>query len=102
MTTVDSETARWSLSGPADMPTDQLQVQLEVYNETVLLRGFEGDTNWVRTVSADEIANVFTRHLGFCLRVAARRTPSGGTRARPGRWWPCGGRPRSGRWPLQK
>ena len=65
MTTVDSETARWSLPGPADMPTDQLQVQLEVYNETVLLRGFEGDHTWVRTVSADEIANVFTRHLGF-------------------------------------
>ena len=65
MTTVDADTARWSLPGPAAMPTDQLQVQLEVYNETVLLRGFEGDTNWVRTVSADEIANVFTRHLGF-------------------------------------
>ena len=65
MTTVDADTARWSLPVPADMPTDQLQVQLEVYNETVLLRGFEGDTNWVRTVSADEIASVFTRHLGF-------------------------------------
>ena len=65
MTTADADTARWSMPGPADMPTDQLQVQLEVYNETVLLRGFEGDTNWVRTVSADEIANVFTRHLGF-------------------------------------
>ena len=65
MTTVDTDTTRWSLPGPADMPTDQLQVQLEVYHETVLLRGFEGDTNWVRTVSADEIANVFTRHLGF-------------------------------------
>ena len=65
MTTADTDAARWALPGPADMPTDQLQVQLEVYNETVLLRGFEGDTNWVRTVSADEIANVFTRHLGF-------------------------------------
>ena len=29
------------------------------------LRGFDGDTAWVRTVSADEIANVFTQHLGF-------------------------------------
>ena len=26
---------------------------------------FEGERTWVRTVSADEIANVFTRHLGF-------------------------------------
>ena len=31
--------------------------------------------------------------------VFYRMRPSGGTRARPGRWWPSGGRPRSGRWP---
>ncbi len=74
MTTVDTDTARWSLPGRADMPTDQLQVQLEVYNETVLLRGFEGDTNWVRTVSADEIANVFTRHLGFSSGLLPENT----------------------------
>ena len=40
-------------------------MQLEVYGETILLRGFESETTWVRTVSADEVANVFTRHLGF-------------------------------------
>ena len=55
----------WSPPGPADLPKDELQAQLEVYSETILLRGFEGDRTWVRTVSADEIANVFTRHLGF-------------------------------------
>ena len=54
-----------SLPGPADAPRDVLQVQLEVYNETILLRGFENDSAWVKTVSADEIANVFTQHLGF-------------------------------------
>ena len=65
MTSVEVDATRWSLPGPADMPRDTLQVQLEVYNETVLLRGFEEDSTWVRTVSADEIASVFTRHLGF-------------------------------------
>ena len=45
---------------PADMPRDELQIQLEVYKETILLRGFENDSTWVRTVSADAIANVFT------------------------------------------
>ena len=65
MTSVEVETTRWSLPGPADMPRDQLKVQLEVYDETILLRGFEEDSTWVRTVSADEIASVFTRHLGF-------------------------------------
>ena len=61
----DANATDWSLPGQDDVPRDQLQVQLEVYAETVLLRGFEGDSHWVRTVSADEIASVFIRHLGF-------------------------------------
>lgn len=64
-TTNDVDCTGWSPPGPADLPKDELQAQLEVYSETILLRGFEGDRTWVRTVSADEIANVFTRHLGF-------------------------------------
>ena len=63
--TSDANATEWSLSEPADAPRDDLKVQLEVYGETILLRGFGDDSNWVRTVSADEIANVFTRHLGF-------------------------------------
>ena len=67
MTTVevDANATQWSLPGRDDLPRDQLQAQLEVYGETILLRGFQGDSTWVRTVSADEIANVFIRHLGF-------------------------------------
>ena len=61
----EPDTTQWSLPGPADAPRDDLKLQLEVYGETILLRGFDGDTAWVRTVSADEIANVFTQHLGF-------------------------------------
>ena len=56
------------------MPTDKLNLQLEVYEETLLLRGFDGDTNWVRTVSADEIANVFTQHLGFSSGLLPEET----------------------------
>ncbi len=47
------------------MPRDPLRLQLEIYGETILMRGFEDDTTWVRTVSADGIANALTRHLGF-------------------------------------
>ena len=61
----DVDTTEWSLPGATEVPRDDLKVQLEVYGETILLRGFEGDSAWVRTVSADEIANVFTQHLGF-------------------------------------
>ena len=63
--TSEVERTEWSLPGPSDAPRDDLHLQMEVYGETILMRGFEGDSNWVRTVSADEIANVFTQHLGF-------------------------------------
>ena len=61
----DTDTTRWSLPGQNELPRDELKMQLEVYDETILLRGFGGDSNWVRTVSADGIANVLTQHLGF-------------------------------------
>ena len=62
---VEVDTTQWSLPGPADMPRDHLQMQMEIYRETILLRRFENDSTWVKTVSADEIANALTRHLGF-------------------------------------
>ena len=69
------DTTQWSLPGPADMPRDTLQMQLEVYKETILLRGFENDSTWVRTVSADAIANVFTQHLGFSSGLLPQEGP---------------------------
>ena len=71
MTTAEVNATEWRPAGGDDVPRDQLQAQLEVYQETVLLRGFEGDRTWVRTVSADEIANVFIRHLGFSSGLLA-------------------------------
>ena len=59
------DATQWSLPGQTAAPRDELQVQLEVYRETILLRGFEHDAVWVRTVSADAVADVFTQHLGF-------------------------------------
>ena len=41
MTTNDIHRTEWSLPVRADVPRDTLQAQLEVYGETVLLRGFE-------------------------------------------------------------
>ena len=70
----DTDTTRWSLPGQTDVPRDELKMQMEVYDETLLLRGFGGDSNWVRTVSADEIARVFTEHLGFSSGLLPRET----------------------------
>ena len=94
----ETDTTQWSLPGPADAPRDDLKLQMEVYGETILLRGFDGDSAWVRTVSADEIANVFTQHLGFSSGLLPQDAVWWNS-ARPGRWWPSGGRRRSGRWP---
>ena len=68
------ETTRWSTPGPTDVPRDTLQAQLEIYRETILLRGFDADTHWVKTVSADEIAHALTRHLGFSSGLLPQET----------------------------
>ncbi|MYA49872.1 MAG: hypothetical protein F4185_07685 [Chloroflexi bacterium] len=61
----DVDVSGWSLPGVHDAPRDDLKMQLEVYEETILLRCFESGSAWVRTVSADGIASVLTQHLGF-------------------------------------
>ena len=61
----DTDTTRWSLPGQTEVSRDVLRVQMEVYDETILLRGFENDSTWVRTVSEDGIANALTQHMGF-------------------------------------
>ncbi|MDE0538701.1 MAG: hypothetical protein OXH94_08245, partial [Rhodospirillales bacterium] len=78
--TTETETARWSLPGIDEAPRDILRLQMEVYDETVLLRGFDAELSWVRTVSADGIAHAVTRHLGF----------SSGLLPRDALWWQQG------------
>ena len=78
--TTETETARWSLPGIDEAPRDTLRLQLEVYEETVLLRGFDADLSWVRTVSADAVAHAVTRHLGF----------SSGLLPKDALWWQQG------------
>ena len=71
----EPDTTQWSLPGATDAPRDDLKLQLEVYGETILLRGFESESTWVRTVSADEIAGVFTQHLGFSSGLLPEARP---------------------------
>ena len=79
----DTDTTRWSLPGQMDVPRDELKVQMEVYEETILLRGFEDGANWVRTVSADGIASAFTQHLGLSTGILPKETLW-----RPPKVWP--------------
>ena len=87
----DTDTTRWSLPGQMDVPRDELRVQMEVYDETILLRGFEDGANWVRTVSADGIASAFTQHLGFSSGLLPKETlwwSQGETGQVVALWWP--------------
>ena len=72
--TSEVEKTEWSLPGPADAARDDLRIQMEVYGETILMRGFDGESTWVRTVSADEIAGVFIEHLGFSSGLLPQET----------------------------
>ena len=72
--TSEIERTELSLPGPSDAPRDDLKVQMEIYGETILMRGFDGDSTWVRTVSADEIAGVFIQHLGFSSGLLPQET----------------------------
>ena len=76
----DTDTTHWSLPGQTEVSRDVLRVQMEIYDETILLRGFENDSTWVRTVSADGIANALTQHLGF----------SSGLLPKEALWWSQG------------
>ncbi len=107
VTTNDTHRTEWSLPVRDDLPRDTLQAQLEVYGETILLRGFEADRNWVRTASADEIANVslrFSRRrlrlrswIGRPLRPVGER-PADGANAHCSRRGPGAGPPCPRRW----
>ena len=96
MSNDDTDTTQWSLPGPADAPRDDLKLQLEVYGETILMRGFEGGSAWLQDRLGGRDRQRVHPAPGLLLGAACPRMPSGGTRARPGRWWPSGGRRRSG------
>ena len=39
-------------------------MQLEFYQESLILKGFDKEVSWIRQVSADEIAATLTHHMG--------------------------------------
>ncbi len=48
---------------------DTLKAQLEIYQESILLRTFDNKTTSVRTISADEIAHAFIEHMGMTTGI---------------------------------
>ncbi len=96
--TNEVDTTQWSLPGPTDMPRDDLNCSWRSTERPSSCGASRttppGSGPSRRTRSPTCSPSTWGSPRGCC-----RRKPSGGTRARPDRWWPSGGRRRSGWWP---
>ena len=59
----DEDTTQWATAALQDVPRDELQATMEVYNDTILLRSHQQNATYVRTISADEAAHTFIKHI---------------------------------------
>ena len=96
------DTTQWSLPGPADMPRDDAPdtaggLQGDHPPAGLRERLHLGAGPSRRTPSPTCSPSTWGSPRGSCPR-----RPCGGARARPGRWWPSGGRRRSGPVALQR
>ena len=55
---------RWARPRLDQVPTDRIRMQLEFYEESILLRGHQSNTTWVRRVDPDEMASTLMKHMG--------------------------------------
>ena len=55
---------KWLAPPDVAVKRDKLCLQLEIYEESILLRNFDDDHTQVKFVSADEIAMLLTQHIG--------------------------------------
>ena len=63
MTTGDALFTNWKAPDGEPLPTDTLKMRLDIYLESIVLRGYDERVTWTSVVSANDIAEVFTRHL---------------------------------------
>ncbi len=65
---------QWANASISDVPRDKLRMQLEFYQESLVLKGFDDEVSWIRRVSADEIAATLTHHMGARTGLLPRDT----------------------------
>ena len=71
----DSEpNIKWANASISEVPRDQLRMQLEFYQESLILKGFNDGVSWVRSVSPDEIAATLQHHMGSRTGLLPRDT----------------------------
>ena len=70
----DTDILRWA-SPQSEIPRDTLRSQVEIYNESILIRAFREDgTTWVKPVSAEAIAMALSHQLGFSSGLLPKGT----------------------------
>ena len=70
----DTAVLHW-VSPQSEVPRDTLRVQVEVYNESILVRGFRDNRiTWVKSVSAESIAMALSHQLGFSSGLLPKGT----------------------------
>ena len=75
MTTTNSEPEAaqnglsWAWPAQGGLPKDELQAQINIYSETINIKIFEKDITELKMVNADDVADIFTRHLDFTSGV---------------------------------
>ena len=65
---------RWAGPSIRDVPADPLSARLDIHGESIILRSFEETETWVKHVNADQIAAVFTEHIGTSTGLLPRGT----------------------------
>ena len=55
----------WAEPGERTVKRDELELRMDFYKESIVLRKFGRDLNEVRMVHPDEIANAFIQHMGL-------------------------------------
>ena len=83
----------------ADVPRDDAQGAVGGLQRDHPAAGLRGGLHLGQDRLGGRDSQRFHPTPGVLLGAAAGGGTSGGTRARPGRWWPCGGRRRCGPWP---
>ncbi len=64
MTETDNRT-RWALPPNSGVPEDRLEIQLNIYSESIILKTFDGGAVQLKMVSADDVAAALTLRLDF-------------------------------------
>lgn len=58
-----------ALPAQGSLPRDELQAQINIYSETVNIKIFDKEITQIKMVNADDVADIFTRHLDFTSGV---------------------------------